>query len=62
MMKKTVQVVVRLDPELRERLERMAEFEEVPMSEMVRRLIKRVPIIGRIEDERVIWGNDTKRE
>jgi len=61
-MKKTVQVVVRLDPELRERLERMAEFEEVPMSEMVRRLIKRVPIIGRIEDERVIWGNDTKRE
>ena len=61
-MKKTAQVVVRLDPELRERLERMAEFEEVPMSEMVRRLIKRVPVIGRVEDERVIWSNDTKRE
>ena len=61
-MKKTAQVVVRLDPELRERLERMAKFEEVPMSEMVRRLIKRVPVIGRVEDERVIWSNDTKRE
>ena len=61
-MKKTAQVVVRLDPELRERLERMAKFEEVPMSEMVRRLIKRVPVIGRIEGERVIWSNDTKRE
>ena len=61
-MKKNQTVILRLEPELRERLERMAAFEGVTMSEMVRRLIKRVPIIGRIEDERVIWGNDTKRE
>lgn len=61
-MKKNQTVILRLEPELRERLERMAAFEGVTMSEMVRRLIKRVPVIGRVEDERVIWSNDTKRE
>jgi predicted DNA-binding protein len=61
-MKKNQTVILRLEPELRERLERMAAFEGVTISEMVRRMIKQVPVIGRIEDERVIWGNDTKRE
>lgn len=61
-MKKNQTVILRLEPELRERLERMAAFEGVTISEMVRRLIKQVPIVGRIEDERVIWGDDTKRE
>ena len=61
-MKKNQTVILRLEPELRERLERMAAFEGVTMSEMVRRLIKRVPIIGRIEDERVIWSNNEKPE
>lgn len=61
-MKKTAQVVIRLDPELRERLERMAEFEGVSMGEMVRRLIKMVPVIGSIENERVIWSNNEKPE
>lgn len=61
-MKKNQTVILRLEPELRERLERMAAFEGVTMSEMVRRLIKMVPVIGSIENGRVIWSNNEKPE
>ena len=61
-MKKNQTVILRLEPELRERLERMAAFEGVTMSEMVRRLIKMVPVIGSIESGRVIWSNNEKPE
>lgn len=61
-MKKTDRFTLRIEPELRKRLERMAEFEDVSMSDMVRRLIKMVPVIGSIENGRVIWSNNEKPE
>lgn len=59
---KTEFIPIRVEPELKARLAAAASFEGVTISEMIRRLIRSTPVIGRVEGERVIWGDDTERE
>ena len=51
-------LVIRLDAELKERLAAAASFEGVSMSEMVRRLIAQVPVVGLVKDDRVVWNKE----
>jgi len=50
---KTEFIPVRVEPELKARLAAAADFECVSMSEIVRRLIKSIPVIGVIRDGKV---------
>ncbi len=50
---KTEFIPVRVEPELKARLAAAADFEGVSMSEIVRRLIKSIPVIGVIRDGKV---------
>lgn len=61
-MNKDERLLIAIDKELKSRLRAAAEYDGVTMSEMIRRLIAQIPVIGRIDDERVIWGNDSERE
>ena len=54
-------LVIRLDAELKERLAAAASFEGVSMSEMVRRLIAQVPVVGYV-DGGLIHMTDAGRE
>jgi len=53
-------LVIRLEDELKDRLQAAASYEGVSMSEMVRRLISQVPVIGYIKDGKVIRKDDEK--
>lgn len=53
-MEQNNMLVIRLEDELKDRLQAAASFEGVSMSEMVRRLIAQVPVIGYIKDGKVI--------
>ena len=57
---KTEYIPVRVEPELKEWLAAAADFEGVTMSEMVRRLISQVHVIGYIKDGKVIRKDDEK--
>ena len=57
---KTEYIPVRVEPELKERLAAAADSEGVSMSEMVRRLISQVQVIGYIKDGKVIRKDDEK--
>ena len=48
-------LIMRLDAELKQRLQDAAEFEQVSMSEIVRRLIDKLPRLGVIKDGLVEW-------
>lgn len=62
-MNKSEILIMRLDAELKQRLQDAAEIEKVSMSEIVRRLIVKLPRLGIIKDNLVEWyGNDTKLE
>ena len=47
-MSKTQTVIVRMDQELKDRLEAYASVEGVGLSEAVRRLVAQIPVIGKI--------------
>jgi len=47
-MAKTQTVIVRMDQELKDRLEAYASVEGVGLSEAVRRLVAQIPVIGKI--------------
>ena len=47
-MAKTETVIVRMDQELKDRLEAYASVEGVGLSEAVRRLVAQIPVIGKI--------------
>jgi len=47
-MGKTETVIVRMDQELKDRLEAYASVEGVGLSEAVRRLVAQIPVIGKI--------------
>lgn len=59
-MEQNNMLVIRLEDELKSRLQAAASFEGVTMSEMVRRLIAQVPVIGYIKDGKVIRKDDEK--
>ena len=60
---KTTIVGVRMTDEMRKALEDAAAIEKVTISEILRRLIVRLPRLGVIKDGLVEWyGNDTKLE
>ena len=60
---KTTIVGVRMTNEMRKALEDAAAIEKVSISEILRRLIVRLPRLGVIKDGLVEWyGNDTKLE
>lgn len=48
-------LIMRLDAELKKRLQDAAELEQVSMSEIVRRLIDKLPRLGVIKDGLVEW-------
>ena len=50
-MGKTETVIVRMDQELKDRLEAYASVEGVGLSEAVRRLVAQIPVIGKIYSE-----------
>lgn len=52
-MTKKVRFQLVLDENLKSRIEAAAEFEGVSMNEIVRRLIKSIPVIGYIKDSKV---------
>lgn len=63
---------VRLDPETSRKLDYIVEHSDANISKLVRLAIVnkyseltdtiRVPLVGRVEDERVMFGTDTKYE
>lgn len=55
---KETTVMVWMDESEKTRLRLAAAFEGVSMSEMVRRMIRQVPIIGKIEDGKVILNGE----
>ena len=57
-MKKEERLLIAIDAELKERLAAAASFEGVSMSEMVRRLIAQVPVVGLVKDDRVVWNKE----
>lgn len=60
---KTTIVGVRMTDEMRKALEDAAASEKVSISEILRRLIVKLPRLGVIKDGLVEWyGNDTKLE
>ena len=60
---KTTIVGVRMTDEMRKALEDAAAIEKVSISEILRRLIVKLPRLGIIKDNLVEWyGNDTKLE
>ena len=60
---KTTIVGVRMTDEMRKALQDAADIENVTISEIMRRLIVRLPRLGVIKDGLVEWyGNDTKLE
>jgi len=60
---KTTIVGVRMTDEMRKALEDAAAIEKVSISEILRRLIVKLPRLGVIKDGLVEWyGNDTKLE
>ena len=60
---KTTIVGVRMTDEMRKALEDAADIENVTISEIMRRLIVRLPRLGVIKDGLVEWyGNDTELE
>ncbi len=59
-MEQNDMLVIRLEDELKDRLQAAASFEGVSMSEMVRRLIAQIPVIGYIKDGKVIRKDDEK--
>ena len=62
-MAKSEILILRIDAELKKVLQDAAEVEHVSMSEIVRRLIVKLPRLGIIKDNLVEWyGNDTKLE
>jgi len=54
-MKRSEILIMRLDAELKQRLQDAAELEQVSMSEIVRRLIDKLPRLGVIKDGLVEW-------
>jgi hypothetical protein len=50
----TVLKILYVDPETHKRIKWAATFEGVTMQEMMRRIAAQVPVIGKIEDGRVI--------
>lgn len=59
-MEQNNMLVIRLEDELKDRLQAAAGLEGVSMSEMVRRLIAQIPVIGYIKDGKVIRKDDEK--
>jgi len=51
-------VILRVDPDGRNRLEQAAKFDGVTVSEFVRRWIEKIPIVGRIEGDKVILNKE----
>ena len=50
-MTKDERLLIAIDAELKDRLQAAASFEGVSMSEMVRRLIAQVPVVGYVDGE-----------
>jgi len=61
-MNKTSTVILRLEPELRERIDQGARELGITRSEYIRRLIASISLKGEIVGDRVVWGNDTEME
>ena len=59
-MTKDERLLIAIDAELKDRLQAAASIEGVSMSEMVRRLIAQIPVIGYIKDGKVIRKDDEK--
>ena len=59
-MKKEERLLIAIDAELKERLAAAASLEGVSMSEMVRRLIAQVPVVGLVKDDRVVWNKESE--
>ena len=53
-MTKDERLLIAIEDELKDRLQAAASLEGVSMSEMVRRLIAQIPVIGYIKDGKVI--------
>ena len=62
-MSKSETIIVRVTDDMRKALEDAAAIEKVSISEILRRLIVKLPRLGVIRDGLVEWyGNDTKLE
>ena len=62
-MSKSETIIVRVTDEMRKSLQDAADIEKVTISEILRRLIVKLPRLGIIKDNLVEWyGNDTKLE
>ena len=61
-MKKEDRLLIAIEPELKEKLQQAADSAGVSMSEYIRRLIRSIPVAGKIDGDRVVWGTDTGRE
>ena len=62
-MSKSETIIVRVTDDMRKALEDAAAVENVTISEILRRLIVKLPRLGVIRDGLVEWyGNDTKLE
>lgn len=59
-MKRSEILIMRLDAELKRRLQDAAELEHVSMSEIVRRLIDELPRLGVIKNGLVNWYDNNK--
>lgn len=57
-MEQNNMLVIRLEDELKDRLQAAASFEGVSMSEMVRRLIANVPLTGVIVNGKVNFNKE----
>ncbi len=51
---KTIYVPVRMEPELKALLDTAAEYEGITVSEVIRRLIASIPVIGKIKDGQIV--------
>ena len=60
-MNKTATVILRLEPELRERIDQGAKELGITRSEYIRRLIASIPVEGKIVDGRVIEHGELAR-
>jgi predicted DNA-binding protein len=61
-MDKQIVAGIKLEPELKQRLRLMAAYEGVSMSEMVRLLIERTPVVGTIKDGKIEFSNKPTEE
>ena len=59
-MKNSKTIILRMEPELRKRLEDEAARNGISLSEQVRRILSQVDYAGTVKDGVIEWKKDTK--